>query len=213
MGIEIGGGLRIMSKKSMWSISFSTAVLVLIPVAVGINYVGKLFAQLLRLPLWLDSIGTVIASMLSGPIVGAISGAINNIIYGLTMDPISFVYALTSVAIGLTVGIMAYRGRINNLWRAVVVGLVVALVAAVVSTPLNVIFWGGQTGNVWGDALYAYLIAHGVPVWLSSFLDELVVDLPDKVATVIIAFLIFASLPKRLVQMYEGEEEALEKLD
>lgn len=201
-----------MSKKSMWSISFSTPVLVLIPVAVGINYVGKLFAQLLRLPLWLDSIGTVIASMLSGPIVGAISGAINNIIYGLTMDPISFVYALTSVAIGLTVGIMAYRGRINNLWRAVVVGLVVALVAAVVSTPLNVIFWGGQTGNVWGDALYAYLIAHGVPVWLSSFLDELVVDLPDKVATVIIAFLIFASLPKRLVQMYEGEE-ALEKLD
>ena len=201
-----------MSKKSMWSISFSTPVLVLIPVAVGINYVGKLFAQLLKLPLWLDSIGTVIASMLSGPIVGAISGAINNIIYGLTMDPISFVYALTSVAIGLTVGIMAYKGRINNLWRAVVVGLVVALVAAVVSTPLNVIFWGGQTGNVWGDALYAYLIAHGVPVWLSSFLDELVVDLPDKVATVIIAFLIFASLPKRLVQMYEGEE-ALEKLD
>uniref|UniRef100_B5Y756 Signal transduction histidine kinase, LytS n=2 Tax=Coprothermobacter TaxID=68335 RepID=B5Y756_COPPD len=196
----------------MWSISFSTPVLVLIPVAVGINYVGKLFAQLLKLPLWLDSIGTVIASMLSGPIVGSISGAINNIIYGLTMDPISFVYALTSVAIGLTVGIMAYKGRINNLWRAVVVGLVVALVAAVVSTPLNVIFWGGQTGNVWGDALYAYLIAHGVPVWLSSFLDELVVDLPDKVATVIIAFLIFASLPKRLVQMYEGEE-ALEKLD
>jgi energy-coupling factor transport system substrate-specific component len=201
-----------MNKKSMWSFSFSTPVLVLIPVAVGINYVGKLFAQLLKLPLWLDSIGTVIASMLSGPIVGAISGAINNIIYGLTMDPISFVYALTSVAIGLTVGIMAYKGRINNLWRAVVVGLVVALVAAVVSTPLNVIFWGGQTGNVWGDALYAYLIAHGVPVWLSSFLDELVVDLPDKVATVIIAFLIFASLPKRLVQMYEGEE-ALEKLD
>jgi len=212
MGRGMGGGLRIMSKKSMWSISFSTPVLVLIPVAVGINYVGKLFAQLLKLPLWLDSIGTVIASMLSGPIVGSISGAINNIIYGLTMDPISFVYALTSVAIGLTVGIMAYKGRINNLWRAVVVGLVVALVAAVVSTPLNVIFWGGQTGNVWGDALYAYLIAHGVPVWLSSFLDELVVDLPDKVATVIIAFLIFASLPKRLVQMYEGEE-ALEKLD
>jgi len=212
MGTGMGGGLRIMSKKSMWSISFSTPVLVLIPVAVGINYVGKLFAQLLKLPLWLDSIGTVIASMLSGPIVGSISGAINNIIYGLTMDPISFVYALTSVAIGLTVGIMAYKGRINNLWRAVVVGLVVALVAAVVSTPLNVIFWGGQTGNVWGDALYAYLIAHGVPVWLSSFLDELVVDLPDKVATVIIAFLIFASLPKRLVQMYEGEE-ALEKLD
>lgn len=201
-----------MGKKSMWSLSFSTPVLVLIPAAVGINYVGKLFAQLLKLPLWLDSIGTIIASMLSGPIVGAVSGAINNIIYGLTMDPISFVYALTSIAIGLVVGIMAYRGRISTLWRAIVVGLVVAIVSALVSTPLNVMFWGGQTGNVWGDALYAYCIAHNIPVWLSSFFDEIVVDIPDKVATVVIAFVIFVSLPKRLIQMYEGEE-TLERLD
>ncbi|WP_018962584.1 ECF transporter S component [Coprothermobacter platensis] len=201
-----------MGKKSMWSLSFSTPVLVLIPAAVGINYVGKLFAQLLKLPLWLDSIGTIIASMLSGPIVGAVSGAINNIIYGLTMDPISFVYALTSIAIGLVVGIMAYRGRITTLWRAIVVGLVVAIVSALVSTPLNVMFWGGQTGNVWGDALYAYCIAHNIPVWLSSFFDEIVVDIPDKVATVVIAFVIFVSLPKRLIQMYEGEE-TLERLD
>jgi len=41
MGTGIGGGLRIMSKKSMWSISFSTPVLVLIPVAVGITMWGS----------------------------------------------------------------------------------------------------------------------------------------------------------------------------
>jgi energy-coupling factor transport system substrate-specific component len=93
-----------------------------------------------------------------------------------------------------------------------VVGLVVAIVSALVSTPLNVMFWGGQTGNVWGDALYAYCIAHNIPVWLSSFFDEIVVDIPDKVATVVIAFVIFVSLPKRLIQMYEGEE-TLERLD
>jgi energy-coupling factor transport system substrate-specific component len=114
-----------MKREGMWSLKLSTAALVLIPVAIGINYIGKFFAELLRLPLWLDSIGTALASMLAGPIVGALSGAINNIIYGLTVSPISFVYAITSVAIGLTVGIMAYKGWISNLWKAIVMGLVV----------------------------------------------------------------------------------------
>jgi len=128
------------------------------------------------------------------------------------MDPISFVYALTSIAIGITVGIIAYNGRINTLWKSIIAGVVVAIVAAIVSTPLNVIFWGGQTGNVWGDALYAYLIAHAVPVWIASFLDEIVVDFPDKIATMIIAFLIFKGLPRKLILLYQSGE-TIEKLD
>lgn len=200
-----------MKREGMWSLKLSTAALVLIPVAIGINYIGKFFAELLRLPLWLDSIGTALASMLAGPIVGALSGAINNIIYGLTVSPISFVYAITSVAIGLTVGIMAYKGWISNLWKAIVMGLVVGLVAAIVSTPINIGFWGGQTGNVWGDALYAFLLAHNYPVWLASFLDEIVVDIPDKVATIVVAFAIFKGLPKGLISLFGGGKE-IEKL-
>ena len=73
---------------SPWSLKFNTAALVLIPAAVGINYIGKLFAGVLKLPLWLDSIGTCLAACLAGPVVGAIAGAANNLIYGLTMDPL-----------------------------------------------------------------------------------------------------------------------------
>lgn len=200
-----------MLKKSMWSVKLGTASLVLIPAAVGINYIGKLIAATLKLPLWLDAIGTALASMLAGPIIGSLSGAINNIIYGLTADPVSFVYALTSIAVGVTVGIMAYKGYVNTLWKAIVTGLVAALVAAIVSTPINIGFWAGQTGNVWGDSLYAYLSAHGFPMFLASFLDELVVDLPDKLATVVISFLIFKGLPKKLTIMYNNNWE-IEKL-
>lgn len=196
-----------MKKNSMWNIKLTTASLVLIPAAVGINYIGKLFAGVLKLPLWLDSIGTILASMLAGPIVGAICGAINNVIYGLTMDPISFIYALTSIAIGLAVGIMAYKGWVKSIGKAVVVGLVAACVSAVVSTPINIGFWGGQTGNVWGDAVYASLIANHFPVWIASFIDEFVVDVPDKIATVIVAFAIFKGLPKKLTILYSNDNK------
>lgn len=196
-----------MSKKSMWSVKFSTASLVLIPAAVGINYIGKLFAGVLKLPLWLDSIGTMLASMLAGPVIGALSGAINNIIYGLTMDPISFVYAITSIAIGITVGILAYKGLIKNILSAVLCGIIVAVVAAVVSTPINIAFWGGQTGNIWGDGLFAILVAKKFPLWIASFLDEFVVDIPDKVATLIVSYIIFKGLPKSLTNLYDNKNE------
>ena len=200
-----------MSKK-LWSLKFNTATLVLIPAAIGINYLGKLFAGLLKLPLWLDAIGTCLAAVLAGPIVGAICGAANNIIYGLTMDPISTVYALTNIGIGITVGILAYKGFMKNIKGAFITSLLVGLVAVVVSTPLNMIFWGGTTGNVWGDALYAWAIANNLPAWIASGLDELVVDLPDKIAVVLIVFAIQKSLPKSLINLYHSNDE-IENLD
>lgn len=198
-------------KKNVWAFQFTTLTLVLIPVAVGINYVGKLLATALKLPLWLDSIGTVLAGMLAGPWIGAISGAVNNIIFGITADPVSFWYLITSIAIGLVVGYLAMTGWIRDFPRAVLLGLIVALVATVVSTPINVILWEGTTGNVWGDALYTVLRNRGTPIWIASFIDELVVDLLDKVITVIVSFLIFKALPQRLIGLFAAEGQ-VEKL-
>ena len=198
--------------KSLWSLKFNTATLVLIPAAIGINYLGKLFAGVLKLPLWLDAIGTCLAAVLAGPIVGAICGAANNIIYGLTMDPISTVYAITNVAIGLTVGIMAHKGFMKNIKLSLLTAIVTGLVAVVVSTPLNIVFWGGTTGNVWGDAVYAWAIANNLPVFFASFIDEIIVDLPDKIAVLLIVFAISKSLPKSLVALYQSGD-AIESLD
>ena len=40
-----------MKKSNIWTLKLNTATLVLIPAAVGINYLGKLFAGVLKLPL------------------------------------------------------------------------------------------------------------------------------------------------------------------
>ena len=200
-----------MSKK-LWSLKFNTATLVLIPAAIGINYLGKLFASLLKLPLWLDAIGTCLAAVLGGPIIGAVCGAVNNIIYGLTLDPISTVYALTNIGIGIVVGILAYKGFMMNLKGAILTGIIVGIVAVIISTPLNIYYWGGTTGNVWGDALYAWAVSQNMPMWLASGLDELVVDVPDKLAVVILVFIIQKSLPKNLLNLFHNNEE-VESLD
>lgn len=194
-----------MEKKRARMPLLSTAAIVLIPAAVGINYVGKLFAELLKLPLWLDSIGTILASLLAGPVVGMIAGIINNIIYGLTVGPISFVYAITSGAIGLMAGIMAYRGWISGAGKALAAGLLIGIAAAAISTPINMIFWEGQTGNAAGDFVFGYMLNQGLPLWAASFCDSIVVDLPDKVVTVFISYLIVRGLPGSLTSIYSRQ--------
>ena len=181
--------------KNLFKTKFDVAVIVLIPACIGINYLGKLFASVLKLPLWLDSIGTCIGGCLGGPIIGAICGAANNLIYGFSAgDNITLIYALTSLGIGAAVGIMA------------------RLAAVVISTPLNVLFWGGTTGNVWGDAVFAATQAANMPVFLGSLLDEVVVDVPDKLITLIVVFFILKGLPNKLTTLYEANSE-IETLD
>ena len=197
---------------SPWSLQFNTAALVLIPAAVGINYLGKLFVGMLHLPLWMDSIGTCLAGCLAGPVVGALSGAINNIIYGLTMSPISMVYAFSQAGIGIVVGLMAYYGNMKTIQRALLTGILAGLAAVCISTPLNIIFWGGTTGNVWGDAVYAVCLANNQPVWLASMVDEIIVDLPDKIVTILVVMGMYNNMPKSLLSLYQSNGK-IESLD
>ena len=186
--------------KNIFKTKLNTASLVLIPACIGINYLGKLFASVLKLPLWLDSIGTCIGGALGGPIIGAICGSI------------TLVYALTSLGIGLVVGIMARLGKMEKVNGALLTSLAGGLAAVLISTPLNVIFWGGTTGNVWGDAVFAATQAANLPVVLGSFLDEVVVDVPDKIITVLIVFAILKGLPKKLTALYDVND-SVESLD
>lgn len=199
--------------KNLFKTKLNAACFVLIPACIGINYLGKLFASVLKLPLWLDSIGTCIGAILGGPVIGGICGAANNLIYGFTTgDSITLVYSLTSLGLGVAVGIMARLGRMATLPGAILTALVAGLTAVVISTPLNIMFWGGTTGNIWGDALFAWSQAAGLPVAFGSLLDEVVVDVPDKLITIFIVFAIVKGLPKKLTSLYELDDE-VESLD
>jgi energy-coupling factor transport system substrate-specific component len=194
--------------KNLFKTKWNAACFVLIPACIGINYLGKLFASVLKLPLWLDSIGTCIGGILGGPVIGGIAGAANNLIYGFTTgDSITLVYALTSLGIGVAVGIMARLGMMAKLSGSLLTACVAGLTAVVISTPLNIIFWGGGTGNIWGDAVFAWSQAVNLPVALGSFLDEVIVDVPDKLITLLIVYAIIKGLPKKLTSLYEVDDE------
>ena len=70
------------SNKSKLKVTYTS---ILIPLAVAINLIGGQIALQLKLPLYLDAIGTVILSAIMGPWIGAISGLLSSFITSLIM--------------------------------------------------------------------------------------------------------------------------------
>lgn len=192
-----------MNWRHAFRFKLTTMGIVMIPVAVAVNFIGKEIANLLSLPLWLDSIGTILSAVIAGPWIGAISGAVNNVFFGLTMDGgLSIMYGLTSIAIALLAGVLSYLGWFKSLPKAILAGILIAVASAIVSTPINVGLWGGQTGKPWGDAIFAAMMAKHLGMWTASFVDEFTMDLMDKVVVSVIVFLIALGLPKRFTDAF-----------
>ena len=88
---------------------FTTRTLVLIPIAIAINIaIGELVVRL-KLPIYLDSIGTVLVGALAGPWAGMATGALTNLIWGF-INPVLAPFFYVAAVIGLMAGFFGKRG-------------------------------------------------------------------------------------------------------
>ena len=122
---------------------FDTRTIVLIPIAIAINIIlGQTVAAALKVPVYLDSIGTILVGVLAGPIAGALTGGLANLIWTYILPaPFHSDYAapffIVAVEIGLLAGIFGrlgfFRSRPNTSNQRLAIGalVVVAIVAVI----------------------------------------------------------------------------------
>src|SRR5438552_7020551 len=163
----------------------------------GLNFAGHAIAVAFGLPLFLDSIGTVLAGVVAGPWVGGSVGFISNLVSSNTVDPIAAPYAIVSFAVGFAAGLARYLNwqKRGTGWLAL--WLVTVAIASLVSTPLNFLINGGKSSVAFGDSVYAALTSTHLPRIIAAFVGEAAVDLPDKLPTVVAALLIAQGLGQR----------------
>ncbi|MBM3125510.1 MAG: ECF transporter S component [Chloroflexi bacterium] len=186
--------------------NFNTQTWVLIPIAIAINIAMGQIVLVLRLPVYLDSIGTVLVAALCGPWAGALTGALSNIIWGLAIDPNALPWWPVAFFIGYMAGRMAQWGFFKSWWKVVVTGFVVALTAAIVSTPIAVYLYGGITASG-SSFITAYLLQTGQGIWEAVFSTNFLVEPVDKITTAMIAFAIVLGLPKRTIGGYPKPQQ------
>jgi energy-coupling factor transport system substrate-specific component len=117
----------------------TTATLTLMTVAIAINIAVGSISTLLRLPIYLDSIGTVLVGALAGPWAGALTGILSNLIWSILpipggAGPVAAFFAPVAGIIGLMAGFWASRGVFQLRTDDVRVGGFLSLAAGIVGT-------------------------------------------------------------------------------
>jgi energy-coupling factor transport system substrate-specific component len=180
----------------------SSTALALIPIAIAINVaLGQLVQSVLKLPIYLDSIGTVLVGILLGPLAGAITGLLANIIWGLTLAPAALPFAAVAAVIGLIAGYAGQYGATQTWWKMALFGVLTGIVAAAISAPIATYVFGGVTGGG-TDVLVAMFQSLGASVLGASFAQGAVSDPLDKTITYLIVWAIISALPKRLLARF-----------
>ena len=113
----------------------------LIAFAICINFVGGQIALFLKLPIYLDSIGTVFIASILGPFYGMLPNLISGLLMGMTVDVYSLYYAPVGIVLGFVTGLI-YRKFQPKKWQifpaAIALGSSI-LVQLLAKTPLGMV--------------------------------------------------------------------------
>lgn len=175
---------------------FNTKILILCSIAVVLNIVLGTITSALKLPFYLDTIGTVFIALFFGPWWGASVGAISNIITSMIFNPIGMPFLLVSVAVGLIVGFIGRKFKFT-LPVAIITGLILSVVCPLIGTPIGVWVYGGLTGTGL-DFLVLFLKESGSSIFVASFIPKVINNLLDKIGTCVMIYFVLKSLPRKI---------------
>ncbi|WP_020611759.1 ECF transporter S component [Sediminispirochaeta bajacaliforniensis] len=186
---------------------FTLMSTLLIPVAIALNVVGGQIAAVLALPIYIDSIGTILAGILAGPWVGLVAGILSNVINGI-FQPNFFPFAVVSGVIGLVSGILSRKHMFTTWWKIIISILCVTLVGVVVGSPIVMYVYGGITGNG-STYLTALMLATGKTLFTSVFTSQVFTEIADKGLSIIVAYIIIKAMSDRILVKYPCGEQFL----
>jgi len=194
----------------------TTPRLIAIALCAALNFSIGSVVYLTKLPIYLDSIGTILCALLLFPdrrggfVCAWISGALSLVLSGLLINPFVPWFEMTDVAIALFSSLVIARGadtfRTHPLptvpfaVRVVVYGVCTGIIAALVSAPVVVYLFGGVTGS--GSAfLVALFLKTGQQLMSAAILSGLAADPIDKTLQVLFAALLYRATPTEFIKM------------
>ncbi len=174
----------------------NTFKITIMSIAVVLNIIGAFIAVALKLPIFIDTIGTFLSAFLFGPIGGMLTGIVTSLINGLTFDPYSLYFIPVQVIIGLIAGI-CYK---KNLFKGkfLILGIIITTVmGSLMASLISAFVFGGITSS--GTSfIVMYLKGAGVNIVASIFSTQILFDLLDKSITVLLVLTILKSVPKNI---------------
>ena len=167
-----------------------------------LNIAGAQAVIVLKLPIYLDSIGTVLAAIIGGLIPGVIVGFCTNIINGFG-DSVTIYYVSISVLLAIVAARFARKGYFSKFPHILLVILTLALIGGGIGSVLTWFLYGGQIGEGISSGLSYTLFGSGrFSLFFAQLVADFLIDLADKTITVLLVALILRVLPVRAREVF-----------
>lgn len=190
---------------------FSMLALLLIPVGVAVNFVGGQLASLLKLPMYLDTIGTIFTAMLCGPWVGATTGVLTNVVTGIA-NPVNFAFIPVNLLVGLVTGYLARKQMFSIWWKWILSMLIMAAVSIISAAPIVVFVYGGVTGG--GTSIItAAAMAAGANIWAAFLGTEGIFTVLDRIISFVLCWMVIKVIPPRTLVKFGCGSNYIKKIE
>ncbi|MGO2604882.1 MAG: ECF transporter S component [Leuconostoc mesenteroides] len=175
----------------------STQRITLIALFIVINIVGGHIALLDKLPVYLDTIGTLLGASFFGPVGGVVVGILTALISGTTGDLFSIYYMPSQIVTVLVAGLI-YRKvsatDVKNIWWS---ALIISVPATIVSSVITVILFHGITSSG-SSTIVQVLHGLGVNQTLFVFLVQIGTDYLDRLIGVYVVAVVYSVIVSRV---------------
>ena len=160
-----------------------------------INILGVRLALGLKLPLFLDNIGSVLAAALGGYVPGIIVGFLTNLINGVN-DATTAYYGTLTVMIAVCASFFARRGGFSRPAKIPLVIATFALIGGGLGSVLTWMLYGFDFGTGISAPLAHRLYDTGLlSMFWSQFTADMLIDVADKTVTVLLVALALRLIP------------------
>ncbi|HGI4096945.1 TPA: ECF transporter S component [Streptococcus agalactiae] len=164
-----------------------------ISIAIAINLVGANLALFLRLPIYLDTIGTLLIAVILGPWYAASTAFLSALINWMTTDIFSLYYSPVAIVVAIITGILIKRNckPSSLLWKS----LIISLPGTIIASVITVILFKGITSS--GSSIIAQFL-HGIGLDMTSslVLVQVGTDYMDRLISLILVFSTITLLKK-----------------
>jgi energy-coupling factor transport system substrate-specific component len=175
----------------------------LMTVGVAVNLGMGQVVALLKIPLYLDSLGTVVVAALCGIFPAIITGIISNLLASALFSPAMMFFIPTMLVIAILAGIFTRGGFFLRWWKSIFAGIIVGISAALVSAPISAYLFGGIT-LAGTDFIVLYFRATGQELLRAVLYQGLASDPIDKGITFLFAYAILSRMPRNLIMRFPG---------
>lgn len=174
----------------------STTKLTFIGIGIALNIIGAFIALILRLPILLDSIGTILVAFLYGPIYGITTGVLGSLISGFTYDIYSIYFSPVQILIGGIVGCLARKNGFKG--KKVFFNLLILTIPTGIAGAMIAYYLFDGVTSSGSSYLVQILTFLGFSKGFIIFFIQFITDYVDKLLAIKLIALVLEKLPMNI---------------